>query len=163
IPPNPLKWPRGIGFRNTVVDLLCVIFFVGSSGMILPIGVALEAMVWFPADLLALAVFWVNRDDLFLLVTRNALVLVWPLLAMTSTIWSINPSLSFYHGAQLLMTVAVGFMLTLYADLLRILQFFFVALFICALVSLLLVYVAPADAVFHTGEWIGAYHHKNSL
>jgi O-antigen ligase len=136
---------------------------VGGSGITLPIGIALEAIVWFPADLFALTVLWVHRDQLFPLALRNALLLTWPLLAMTSTIWSINPGLSFYHGVQLLMTVAVGMMLTLHADLLRILQFSFVAMLVVGFICLLLVYMTPADAAWPTGEWVGAYRHKNTL
>jgi O-antigen ligase len=57
----------------------------------------------------------------------------------------------------------VGILLSLHAGLFRVLQLYFVALFIAAVLSLVFVVLSPGTAIWHTGEWQGLFNHKNSL
>src|SRR6185295_9556706 len=144
-------------------DMAWLLFFVGAIGLQPPIPVALELLVWFPADLMVLIALWLLSGPFLALARRNLLLLTWPLLAILSTFWSIVPSISLYHGLQLLMTVLVGVMLCLHANLFRVIQLYYVALTIGSVLSLLYVGIQHATAVWPTGEWQGLFRHKNML
>jgi O-antigen ligase len=162
-PSRDLVWPGGLSQRERVLDMAWLIFFVGAIGLQPPIPVATEMFVWFPADLMVLTALWLMPGPFLALARRNLLLLTWPLLAILSTFWSIVPSISLYHGLQLLMTVLVGVMLCLHANLFRVIQLYYVALTIGAVLSLLYVVIQPGTAVWPTGEWQGLFRHKNML
>ena len=54
---------------------------------------------------------------------RNAVLVAWPALATVSLLWSLTPGLSLYHGLQLLTTVLVGSMLTIFARIEKLVSF----------------------------------------
>jgi exopolysaccharide production protein ExoQ len=161
--PRDLIWPSGISQRERALDLAWLIFFLGAIGLDPRFPVAMEMLVWLPADLTVLVALWLLPGPFLALARRNLLLLIWPLLAITSTIWSLVPGISLYHGLQLLMTVLVGIMLCLHANLFRVIQLYFVALTLGAFLSLLYVFVSPGTAVWPTGEWQGLFRHKNML
>jgi O-antigen ligase len=160
-------WPAGLGLEERATDALWITFFVGASSLTLPIDIGplqpFSRLVWFPADFIAVLFFMRNSALLLALARRNAPLLAWPLLACVSAVWSIAPSLTMYHGVQLLMTMMVGFMLCSYASLTRVLQFFFVATTIGALLSLASIFVFPYTSFDPGGQWKGLYSHKNTL
>lgn len=159
-----LNWPVGVSREQLRIDLAWLVFFLIAIGLNLPFySGRLEAFVWFPADLAALIAIWLRPGPFLAVARRNALILTWPLLAMTSTIWSVSPNSSFYHGAQLLMTVLVGILLSLHAGLFRVLQIYFLALAMAAVLSLFFVFASPGMAVWPSGEWQGVFRHKNML
>jgi exopolysaccharide production protein ExoQ len=162
--PADLSWPKGIGQRELARDLAWLTFFVGALGLNPPFEtVRPETAVWFPADLAALIGFWLWPGPFLALIRRNALLLSWPLLAIASTIWSVTPGISLYHGLQLLMTVLVGVLLSLHVNLFRVVQLFFVASVIGAVLCLMFVFVSPGTAIAPGGEWTGLFRHKNLL
>jgi len=162
--PADLSWPKGIGQRELVRDLAWLTFFVGALGLNPPFEIVRpETVVWFPADLAALIGFWLWPGAFLALIRRNALLLSWPLLAIASTIWSVMPGISLYHGLQLLMTVLVGVLLSLHVNLFRVVQLFFVASVIGAVLCLMFVFVSPGTAIAPGGEWTGLFRHKNVL
>lgn len=162
-PPRDLIWPSGLSPRERTLDLAWLVFFTGAIGLQPPIPVGTEMLVWFPADLMVLIVLWLLPGPFLALTRRNLPMLTWPLLAILSTFWSIVPGISLYHGLQLLMTVLVGVMLCLHANLFRVIQIYYVALTVGAVLSLLFVFVQPGTAIWPTGEWQGLFRHKNML
>ena len=159
-----LSWPKGIGHRELARDLAWLTFFVGALGLNPPFEmVRPETVVWFPADFAVLIGFWLWPGPFLALIRRNALLLSWPLLAIASTIWSVMPGISLYHGLQLLMTVLVGVLLSLHVKLFRVIQLFFVASTIGAVLCLMFVFVSPGTAIAPGGEWTGLFRHKNLL
>ena len=162
--PADLSWPKGIAHRELARDLAWLIFLVGALGLNPPFEfVRPETAVWLPADLAALIGFWLWPGPFLAIIRRNVLLLSWPLLAIASAIWSVMPSISIYHGLQLLMTVLVGVLLAVHVKLFRVIQLFFVALTIGAVICLIFVFVSPGTAIAPGGEWTGLFRHKNVL
>jgi O-antigen ligase len=160
-----LSWPQGASQRELAIDALWLVFFLGALGLVPPfeMPVRLETLVWFPADLVAVATVWLRPGPFLLLARRNMLLLTWPMLAILSTLWSIEPSGTLYTGLQLLMTMLVGILLSYHASFMRVLQIYFVALMIAAVLSLVVVAMAPAYGVWAGEAWNGLFRHKNVL
>jgi O-antigen ligase len=145
---------------------LWILFLFGVSSAVrslLPETENVERFFWLPADLIV--VIWVLRrhGPALVMMERNMVLMLWAGLACISALWSLAPSMSLYHGAQLLMTILVGFMLCATWPGIRILQFLFLALFATQVLSLVMVAVKPSWGIAPWGEWKGAFTHKNEL
>jgi O-antigen ligase len=137
-----------------------VLFFTSTSAVSkLP---SVDRMVWLLADLcvVVMLVPW-HRD--FLDLSRKAwILLTGPTMAIASFIWSLTPSLSLYHGVQLLTTVLVGFLLAIFARIERLVPLVFTAILASGVLSIAYVLVNPADGLALHGEWQGLFAHKNT-
>jgi O-antigen ligase len=152
------------GVTRVVVDALWIIFFIGATFAAYPLGLeSPERLVWFPADIAVVALFMSRKREFLELMKSNAIVVSWPALACLSAAWSFAPGMSLYHGLQLFMTVMVGFMLLMWADLKDILRLLFYSLFVCAVLSLVYVQLNPHLGLNEFGEWLGVFPHKNVL
>lgn len=129
----------------------------GSSG----IG-GLGKPCWALADL-AVVLALLRGVRLWPIVRDNLWLSGWPALAVLSAAWSLMPGISAYHGAQLAMTLLVGYLAVAaldYADLLLALSLGLAAG--QALSALAILRHAPG-AVAPDGTLLGAYPHKNLL
>ncbi len=165
------SWPAGLTLQILFFDALWIAFLACATGAgnhvprFLGVGDArmIERYGWLLADLVFILVFFFWRDRFLRLARKHLVFVAWPVLAMVSAVWSLAPFISAYHGVQLLMTVMIALMLSLYADLERILQLVFVALLGCAALSLLWFIVVPGFVLEVDGQWKGAFSHKNVL
>ncbi len=149
--------------RFLAIDALWIAFIFGTAGAAYRFGVPdVERFFWLSIDLIVVVTL-VLRPELIRLALQHWIILSWAGLACLSAIWSLNPSISLYHGLQLLMTILAGFLLALYADRSRILKLLFVALLLAALVSLAENVLRPGQAIGWRGAWEGAFSHKNTL
>lgn len=158
-----LTWPIGISRRVFARDAACLAFFLGAIGLDYPVVGGIEFYVWSIADFVALVAFALWPASFLAFARRNVLLLIWPLLAITSTLWSVAPDFTIYRGTQLLMTVLVGVLVAMHMSLFRVIQIFFVASTISAVLSLIFVFVSPSTTVWLSGEWQGLFRHKNML
>lgn len=150
--------------RTLAIDALWIIFFVGASGITLPLNIGrLQFFVWFPADLVAIVYLLRHHDLVLSIMKRNAILMVWPALACLSVVWSYAPSASLWYALQLFFTMLVGIMFATYAGLAKAMKLIFVASLVASLLCLFAVVFMPEFARFHTGEWRGLYSHKNQL
>jgi exopolysaccharide production protein ExoQ len=152
-------WPMGVGLRGLLLDVFWIIFLFGASSAPHPLGIQnVEGPFWFAGYLAVVAAVLVDKGGFLRLVKKHAIFLTWPILACMSTIWSLTPWMSIYHGIQLFMTIMVGLLLCYHASLQRILQLLFAALLVCAVLSL-----PYAIIKAQTGGWQGLFPHKNVL
>lgn len=161
--PSPVE---GIVPFQALSATLWILFLFGISSAVrslLPETENVERFFWLPADLIV--VIWVMRcsGDALAMMEKNIVLILWAALACISALWSLAPSMSLYHGAQLLMTILVGFMLCATWPGIRILQFLFLALLTAQLLSLVMVAFKPSWGIAPWGEWKGAFTHKNEL
>jgi exopolysaccharide production protein ExoQ len=155
---NAQSWPQGVGLRALLLDAFWIIFLFGASSAPHPLGIQnVEGPFWFAGYLAVVAVVLSDNGGFLRLVRKYSIFLMWPMLACLSTIWSLTPRFSIYHGIQLFMTIMVGFLLCYQASLQRILQLLFTALLVCAALSVVFA-VAQSQ-----GEWRGVFPHKNVL
>ena len=149
----------GVGLRALLLDAFWIIFLFGASSAPHPLGIQnVEGPFWFAGYLAVVAAVLADKGAFLQLVKKHAIFLTWPMLACMSTIWSLTPWMSIYHGVQLFMTIMVGLLLCYHASLQRILQLLFAALLICAVLSL-----PYAIIKAQTGGWQGLFPHKNVL
>lgn len=161
--------PRGpsIGVARSRADLgLCMLwiaFLLVATGalnrVVLDNG---ERYAWLVVDAIVVVALVRNRDFLAL-VGRHWLLMTWPALAVLSAVWSLAPFVSVYHGLQLAMTIAAGFMFAASLGPQRMVRTIFVALFLMALLSLALNILTPGTSTGWQGAWMGAFSHKNLL
>ena len=148
----------------TLIQLLTgglwIVFFIIASYGATPLqSYGVERLAWLAADLVAMAMILLRPDDVLALVRRNLFIMSWPALACLSTTWSLTPTISLYHGVQLLLTIIVALCLVMTADLRRILVLLFLALLIAGGLSVL----QELRTGFSFEEWKGVFPHKNVL
>lgn len=150
--------------REAIADWLWIVFFVGVASPAYAIGIEnSERYFWLVADLAVVLYTIQNPDTVFGFAKRHPLLLSWSAVAILSTLWSVAPGISLYHGVQLLMTILVGAMLSLTRSLERILRILFFALLISLAASLLLLALKPQLAFDQNGAFRGILAHKNEF
>jgi exopolysaccharide production protein ExoQ len=154
-------WPFNSNPRELALDGACIALLFTSTWALHQFP-TIDRMVWLLADL-SVVLLAVRRQKEFLDVCRsNAILLTWPLLAMLSSLWSLTPTFSLYHGVQLLTTVLVGFLLTILVRIERLLPLIVTALAAAGVLSLAWV-VTGSGGVSEHGEWHGLFPHKNTM
>lgn len=148
---------------DAMIDLAWIGFLVLASGVGTRFGLTNgERLGWLIVD--AIVVVQLVRRPRFAASTlRHWLLLSWGALACLSALWSEAPLTSAYHGAQLVMTIVAGLMLTASAGLERIVRIVFLSLLVMALMSLAFNILAPQQSTGWQGAWMGAFAHKNTL
>lgn len=150
--------------QRIVTDVLWVLFLVGATSAANSLGPPnAERYFWFAADLAVAGLLVTRTQDFLRVIAQNKLLISWPLLACASTLWSLAPFISIYHGLQLLMTTLTAFALLMFEGRAKVIQLIFFALLACAIGSLLFTLLRPAVALGAFGEWRGLFHHKNQL
>ena len=112
-----------------LIDSLMALFLgLISRVTILP---SLNTLAWFLMDLVILSILSKNATKFLIVFRWNLLLLLWPFLAISSGLWSINPSVSFYHGIQFGfntlagMVIATALGLSRFLSILRLFGFVF--------------------------------------
>jgi exopolysaccharide production protein ExoQ len=142
---------------------LWVIFMMGTSSASIPGVNSPERYFWLPADIILALLFFPKLKEFVTLAADNKAMLSWAFLAILSSLWSLAPGISVYHGVQLLLTVLAALLFVMHVDRLRMLQVVFASLIGCQLLSLAVVALAPGYGIAFGGEWKGAFPHKNVL
>jgi O-antigen ligase len=155
------RWPFDRSLKELSLDAACIVFLLSVTSAARFPGI--DRVVWLMADL-AVVVMLAPWHAQFLDVARKNLILLsWPALAIMSALWSLNPGLSQYHGMQLLATVLVGFLLSIFARIDRFVPLLFTALSASAVLSAAFVLINPGVGIAGGGEWQGLYAHKNLM
>ena len=97
---------------------------------------------------------------------QNKLLLLAPAFAALSAAWSVSPTLTLRTTFELLMTTGFAFYLSARYSTERLMKIMVYLGWISAVLSLLLVVLAPAVGVYHrdsSGAWQGIFSHKNFL
>ena len=162
----PIGWAaRGVSLSaigKLCTSALWVIFIIGTSSAAPPNMSGIERLFWLPVDLLVVLLFLPNLNSFLTLMLNNWIMVSWPVLAILSTLWSLSPGVTLYHGLQLLMTVWVALMLCMSTNRLRLLQIVLAAIFCLQCLSVLAV-LLPRYGISPGGEWRGVFPHKNVL
>jgi O-antigen ligase len=89
------------------------------------------------------------------------------LLAVASTLWSVDPQTTLFRSLALVATSAFGFFLGHYFDLRRLILLLAINACFTLLISTVLIFAVPSIGIDDTdawrGAWIGAFTHKNSF
>jgi exopolysaccharide production protein ExoQ len=116
---------------------------------------------WMAVDLAMLAFFVRDPQPFVSQALGHKLIMSWPALAILSTLWSLSPTTSLYHGIQLAMTIMAAFLMVHQLPRQRIVVVVFLALTICMLGSM--AYALVDFRGRSQGVWIGLFTHKNEL
>lgn len=123
-------------------------------------------LLWLPFyALIGVGLLLVARRSWYAII-RSPWLIVLSLLAIASTVWSIDPELTFRRGIAVLATTLMGIYLAARLDwhtALRLLASVWFALMLASFVSGI---VAPSFAVMsevHPGAWMGGWSEKNAL
>lgn len=122
--------------------------------------------LWLPFyGLIGLGLILVARDSLRAILRAPWLVAL-ALLAIASTMWSIDPELSFRRGIAVLATTLMGVCLAARFDWITALRLLAAVWLVLMLASLISGLAAPGFAVMseiHPGAWMGGWGEKNAL
>lgn len=112
-------------------------------------------------------ILFVRHNRLILaMMRRNRLLLLFTLLTLLSTIWSVEKSHTFIYSIHLLLTTILVFYIAGHFTLREFIQLLAISLGILAIFSLVAVQLRPDQALhhgLHEGNWRGIYFHKNGL
>lgn len=129
-----------------------------------------ERYAWLIADFVCACLFLRYQSQFINISLSNLVFMSWPLIACISAVWSVAPSLSLYHGIQLLMTVLVAFLFCIQYRLEQIVTVIFSAMllagvlsFVLALVSLVAPVLPHNVGIDYKGNWVGAFPTKNVM
>lgn len=143
------------------VDCMFV-FFLGLISRI-TIFPSLNSVAWLLMDFVILAILSKNPSKFLPILRWNTLLMFWPLLAIASGLWSINSSLSFYHGIQFGLNTLAGMVVATALGLPRFLSILRLFGFIFTLMSLLYDFIDPNITRDIAGFFRGVFMHKNEL
>jgi exopolysaccharide production protein ExoQ len=151
--------------QNRIEPIFWVTFLLAASGALaLPLGVGVgERIFWLLGDFFVICLVALTPALYLKLIARNFHLFSWPLIAMLSSLWSLAPGLSFYHGLQLLMTMLVGLVLRERFGLAGVAKLLWAALGIALLLSLGVSLANVPGTRMWEGEWMGVFGHKNVL
>jgi exopolysaccharide production protein ExoQ len=164
--PSPVvqarHWPFDRSLKELGLDGVCIAFLVTvtTTSARFP---DLDRTAWLLGDLTVVVMLALWHGEFLDLARRNLILVSWPALATLSSLWSLNPGLSRYHGIQLFATVFVSFLLCIYARIDRLVPLIFTALLASAIISAAFVIINPGIAIAPDGEWRGLYPHKNLM
>jgi O-antigen ligase len=147
--------------RQNVVEGLWVLFLFFAYNAEIPRLGNFSREAWMAVDLAMLAYFVRDPQPFVSQALAHKLIMSWPAMAILSTLWSLSPTTSLYHGVQLAMTILAAFLMVHQLPRQRIVVVVFLALTICMLGSM---GYAIADFRGRTqGVWNGLFTHKNEL
>ena len=121
-------------------------------------------VVWFYLTMAGYAL--VGHKLMLRVALQNRLLLLAPAFAGLSAAWSVSPTLTLRTTFELLMTTGFAFYLSARYSTERLMKIMVFLGWISAVLSLLLVVLAPAVGVYHrdsSGAWQGIFSHKNFL
>jgi exopolysaccharide production protein ExoQ len=144
-----------------LVDFLMALFL----GVITRITIfpSLNMLAWIVMDLVILSVLSKNASKFLIVFRSNCLLFLWPFLAILSSLWSINSSVSFYHGIQFGFNTLAGLVIATALGLQRFLSVLRLFGFIFTSLSLLYDAVDPNISRDIAGFFRGVFLHKNEL
>ncbi len=123
-------------------------------------------MLWYPVYLFTLAALAVRPGPAFRLALINVLALAPVALAVLSTLWSIDPGITFRRTIALAGTTAFALYLALrfnWRDLLTMIGVLFLVLAIASLLTALLLPSRGVMWEIHPGAWSGLWSEKNEF
>jgi len=149
--------------RKRVLEGLWVLFVMGASSVPL-FGIGnVERYVWAAIDVTVLYYLLREPRPLIAQALHHKIIMSWPALAIFSALWSLNPTVSLYHGLQLGMTIMAGFLFAIRLPRHRIIVVVFTALLFSLIASLVVTAIKPWATVDIEGNWVGLFPHKNML
>ena len=155
-------WPFNSTLRELALDSACIILLFTGTTAVHRLQ-SIDRLVWLLADLSVVVMLVPWQREFLDAARRNAILVAWPALATVSFLWSLTPGLSLYHGLQLLTTVLVGFMLTIFARIEKLVPLIFAALLASGLLSTAYILANLPDGIAAAGEWQGLFTHKNTM
>jgi O-antigen ligase len=143
---------------------LCVLIVMVAADMLTQLG-AIQSLVWlicYAGVLLRIGLSWPYFFDLM---SRNVVVLAYPLVCLASVLWSRDPSGSLAGAIQLTMTALIAMFLGWRYSLTVLLKLLFFALMAGVLLSLLhwATGIFPWRVYGDAGGLLGIFRQKNML
>lgn len=139
------------------------IFIFAAAGGFSSHFTAMERVSWLLADAVVVALVLLSPAVYFALIWRSFPVVIWALIAIGSFMWSLSPTVSVYHGVQLLLTILMGFALIARLGTTGLAHVVYYALGISVVLSLLVIALSLRGSLGTDGAWQGIYTHKNVL
>ena len=155
-------WPFNSSLRELALDAACIVLLFTATTAVHR-AQSIDRLVWLLADLSVVVMLVPWQREFLDAARRNPILLAWPALAIVSFLWSLTPGLSLYHGLQLFTTVLVGFLLTIFARIERLVPLIFAALLASGLLSTAYILANLPDGIAAAGEWQGLFAHKNTM
>lgn len=166
--------PRLAGFAGLEAGLALIALLLFSNALLGPLlssesdpeGNPALRLIWPPVYALTLILILLRPLDFWRTLLRAWPIVVIGALPMVSTVWSIDPAMSFRRGLAVFMTMMFGLWLASryqWRDLVRLLG---VSFFVLALGSIIASVVFPGFGVhqiIHPGAWKGLWWEKNTL
>lgn len=147
--------------KTITIDFLLLIFLALISRI--TIFPNLNSFAWFLMDLVVGAILIKKSRFFWDFFRRNILLLAWPFFAILSGLWSINPTLSFYHGVQFGFNAIAGIVVATLLGLKRFLLILRMFGFLFLSLSVIYDFLNPALTRDIAGFFRGVYLHKNEL
>jgi exopolysaccharide production protein ExoQ len=149
---------------NLLVDCWWVWFLTTAGGAGSNyIGSQPQQLAWFVADLIVIFAFSLAPKTYIGYAMEIPVLMSWPALATLSSIWSLTPALSAYHGLQFVATYLVGLYFLNRYGLFKIAKMIFVSFAIagvCSIIAIGMNHPYSRDAI---NAWSGVYTTKNEL
>ena len=136
---------------------------LGIGGVARTTSIQLDKLAWITADIAVVALLFQDSSWFLKSISAAWPIYLWPAIAIISSVWSLEPGLSFYHGVQLLATLMVGSLLAKNYDIREIGELFFWALLMTMAASVAFVLIGFHGSRDPFGAWQGAFPHKNNL
>ena len=128
-------------------------------------GVDLNAWIWGTLYVLCIARLYAMRANFALLASKTRLLLAFCGLMVVSTLWSVEPKVTFLNSVELFGSTLIGYYLVLTFELTTFLKIVLWKYTILAVISLALIFLAPGHGRddWGGGAWSGIFPDKNAL
>jgi exopolysaccharide production protein ExoQ len=118
---------------------------------------------WLIMDLVVILMIVKNSQKFITVSKDNLLLISWPLLAIVSSLWSLNPGVSFYHGIQFGLNLVCGFVIAVHLGLMRLVLILRLFSLVFTSISLFYDVLYPSLTRDIAGFFKGVYLHKNEV
>lgn len=162
MPPERVRRRFALSMDSIKIGLLVVLFFT-ANGAFFRFG-ALTGLVWTTAT--ALALFWFLRSPRLMsqMLAQHWVIMVLPIFAMLSTIWSAAPAASALDGFQMLFTTIISLRIVETLTTRQIMIAMMIALGGATAASVLNLAIGFSPPVYEVnGAFLGIFTQKNNL
>ena len=162
LPPERIKRHFAVSMDSIIIGLLVVLFFT-ANGAVNRFG-AVTGLVWMAAT--ALSLVWFLRSPRLMsnLLSQHWAIMLLPLFAILSTVWSVSPAETALVGVQMLFTTIVSLRIVTVLSSRQILIALMIALGVATIASVLNLVVGFLPPVYEVnGAFLGIFTQKNNL
>lgn len=162
LPPERIKRHFAVSMDSIIIGLLVVLFFT-ANGAVNRFG-AVTGLVWMAAT--ALSLVWFLRSPRLMsnLLSQHWAIMLLPLFAILSTVWSVSPAETALVGVQMLFTTVISLRIVTVLSTRQIMIALMIALGVATIASVLNLVVGFLPPVYEVnGAFLGIFTQKNAL